>query len=263
MRSHAHIKGHPIHPAIVMFPFATLWLAFLFHAGALLANRPQWGVFGGYLALIGIATALVAAVPGLIDYFGVVPPHSSAKTRATFHMLANLAAVALFIVAVVMRRNTDPADPLLLALVVEGVAVGLLSVAGWMGGTLVTRNQIGVDHRYANAGEWQEERPAAVRGEPVVIGHSGELEINQMKLVKVNGKRVVLARTADGYVAFDDRCPHRGGSLADGAMVCGVVQCPWHGSQFAAKDGEVKAGPAKKGIESYPIEVRGNKILLT
>jgi nitrite reductase/ring-hydroxylating ferredoxin subunit len=42
----------------------------------------------------------------------------------------------------------------------------------------------------------------------------------------------VLARTEEGYVAFDDRCTHKGGSLAAGVMVWGTVQCLWHGSQF-------------------------------
>lgn len=263
MRSSAHFKGHPIHPAIVMFPFATLWLAFLFHAAAAVTNRADWGVFGNYLALIGIGTALVAAVPGFIDYLRAVPPKSSGKTRATTHMLLNLTAVALFVIAVLMRRDVPPAESSILPVVVEGIAVGMLSVGGWLGGTLVTRNQIGVDHRYANAGRWQETSVTTPRGEPAVIGESGELEVNQMKLVRVNGKRIVLARTSDGYVAFDDRCPHRGGSLADGAMICGVVQCPWHGSQFAARDGEVKAGPAKKGIATHAVEVKNGKVYLT
>jgi nitrite reductase/ring-hydroxylating ferredoxin subunit/uncharacterized membrane protein len=260
MRSKASFKGHPIHPAFVMFPFASLWLAFLFHAGAAVKSQPEWHTLGGYLALIGIGTALLAAVPGFIDYLTVVPPRSTGKARATKHMIANLSAVGLFVAAVLLRREAEPTEPQTLALALEGVAVGLLSVAGWMGGTLVTRNQIGVDHRYANAGQWQEERVSTSRGEPAVI--AGELEVNQMKLVIVNGRRIVLARTADGYFAFDDACSHRGASLADGVLICGTVQCPWHGSQFAVKDGEVKAGPAKKGIKTYSLEVKGGKILL-
>jgi nitrite reductase/ring-hydroxylating ferredoxin subunit len=78
----------------------------------------------------------------------------------------------------------------------------------------------------------------------------------------VAGKRIVLGRTADGYVAFDDRCTHRGGSLAGGTMICGTVQCPWHGSQFDSHSGAVKAGPATKGIETYQISERNNKIFL-
>ena len=38
----------------------------------------------------------------------------------------------------------------------EAAGLGLMTYGGWMGGTLVYRNQIGVDHRYARAGKWKE-----------------------------------------------------------------------------------------------------------
>jgi nitrite reductase/ring-hydroxylating ferredoxin subunit len=71
--------------------------------------------------------------------------------------------------------------------------------------------------------------------------------------VHVDGKRVAVGRTGKGYVAFQDRCTHRGGPLSDGVLMCGTVQCPWHGSQFDAHTGEVKAGPAEKDIETYDV----------
>jgi nitrite reductase/ring-hydroxylating ferredoxin subunit len=83
-----------------------------------------------------------------------------------------------------------------------------------------------------------------------------------MKLLRVGDKRIVLARSAKGYVAFDDRCTHRGGSLAGGTMICGTVQCPWHGSQFDVETGAVKAGPADQGIAAYVVEQRGDEIVL-
>jgi nitrite reductase/ring-hydroxylating ferredoxin subunit len=83
-----------------------------------------------------------------------------------------------------------------------------------------------------------------------------------MKLVHVRGKRIVLGKTENGYVAFDDHCTHRGGSLAGGAMICGTVQCPWHGSQFDVATGAVKAGPAKEKINTYTVNEVGGKIML-
>jgi nitrite reductase/ring-hydroxylating ferredoxin subunit len=131
-----------------------------------------------------------------------------------------------------------------------------------MGGTLVYRNQIGVDHRYANAGKWSEVKVRGARGGTVVGARADELQLNQMKLLRVDGQRIVLARTESGYTAFDDRCPHRGASLADGVMICGVVQCPWHGSQFDSHNGAVRAGPAMHGISTYPVEDNGRELLV-
>ena len=129
-----------------------------------------------------------------------------------------------------------------------------------MGGTLAFRNQIGVDHRYARAGKWAEESVSSGADGTAILAHSGELEIDQMKLVHVNGRRIVLGRTAEGYVAFNDRCSHRGGSLAGGTMMCGRVQCPWHGSQFDVASGAVKAGPAEEAIETFRVEKKGDRL---
>jgi uncharacterized membrane protein len=93
MRSRASIRGHPIHPALIVFPFAFLVGALAFDAAGVVMDRPAFWTTGAYLALAGVGAALLAAIPGFIDYFFTVPPRSSAKVRATKHMLLNLSAV--------------------------------------------------------------------------------------------------------------------------------------------------------------------------
>ncbi len=261
MRSAASIRGHPIHPALIPFPVAFLIGAFVANLAGVATATPALWTTGWYLSLAGIITALAAAVPGLIDYFFTVPPKSSAKTRATLHMLAMLSAVALFALALIIRGGIQQ-PPQTLQLLLEGTALVFLSSGAWMGGTLAFRNQIGVDHRYANAGKWSELRVQDEKGSPVMVAREGELRVNQMKLVRVGNKRVVLARTEDGYAAFDDRCTHRGGSLADGTLACGTVQCPWHGSQFDAHTGKATAGPATRRIAIYGVTVHEGNIWL-
>ena len=261
MKSKAVLLGHPLHPMLIPFPFAFLIGAFVFDAAGWLRGAPAWWTTGAHLSLAGIVTALVAAVPGLIDYVYTVPPQSSAKTRATKHMLANLSAVALVAVAWSIRGGTDT-RPDIAVLALEGVGLLLLGAGGYMGGTLVSRNLIGVEHRYARAGRWRDEAVEARPNQSVVVATRDELEVDQMKLLRVGDKRIALARTVKGYVAFDDRCTHRGGSLAGGVMVCGIVQCLWHGSQFDASTGEVKAGPAKTAIRRYQVKEEANEIKL-
>jgi nitrite reductase/ring-hydroxylating ferredoxin subunit len=203
----------------------------------------------------GLAAGLIAAVPGLIDYLGSVPPRSSAKERATKHALINVGSLALFAMSWLADRKRNRALPLAF----ETVGAATLCVGGWMGGTLAYRNQIGVDHRYANAGKWREEHVDADDTsalEPLAHG----LEVNQMKLVHAGGERVAIGRTGKGYVAFQDRCTHKGGPLSDGVMMCGTVQCPWHGSQFDVQTGQVKAGPAEVNIETYDVHDGKRKI---
>jgi nitrite reductase/ring-hydroxylating ferredoxin subunit/uncharacterized membrane protein len=261
LKSKAVLLGHPLHPMLIPFPFAFLIGTFVFDTIGWILDAPSLWTTGAYLGLAGIATAILAAAPGLVDYFYTVPPKSSAKARATKHMVANLSAVVLFAAAWWMRGAAD-VRPAISQLALEALALAALGAGGYMGGSLVTRNLIGVDHRYARAGKWQESRVDARPNVPVVVAKRDELEIDQMKLLHVGEQRIVLARTDNGYVAFDDRCTHRGGSLAGGVMICGTVQCLWHGSQFDVSSGRVKAGPAETDIRVYRVDEDGNDVKL-
>ncbi|HEV8150768.1 MAG TPA: DUF2231 domain-containing protein [Gemmatimonadales bacterium] len=261
MRSRAHFRGWPIHPALVHFPLAFLIAAFCFDLlGKLATNSTLW-TLAAYLAPLGIATALLAAIPGFIDYFFTVPPNSSGKRRATRHLLANLSAVTLFALGWALRGHAA-SGPGLVVLSAEALGTGLLLYAAFQGGVLVSRNQIGIDHRYAEAGKWSEGRPRPGRDNGFLVASVGELQVDQMKLLHVEGRRIVLARTEEGYAAFDDHCTHRGGSLADGVVISGTVQCPWHGSQFDVRTGAVCNGPAKEPIGTYQVEVKGRRVVL-
>lgn len=250
MRSKVHIKSHPLHPILIAFPIAFFTGSFICHLAGWLLDEADLLKTAYYLNLGGICFAVLAAIPGLIDLVYTVPPKSSAKKRGVKHGLLNTTMLILFIIAFFIRKN-EGYNHIQLALI-ELAALVLMMIAGWLGGTLVYRNQIGVDHRYANAGKWKE---AFIKNETgrIRIADAGELKLNAMKLLHLKQKRIVLARTENGYVAFDDRCPHRGGSLADGTIACGVVQCPWHGSQFNVHSGSLEAGPAASGISTYQV----------
>jgi nitrite reductase/ring-hydroxylating ferredoxin subunit/uncharacterized membrane protein len=243
---------------LVSFPFAFLTGAFLFNAAARWLRRPDLGQTGGHLTAAGIGAGLMAAVPGAIDYFNSVPPRSSASERATKHAIANITALSLFGLSWALRRGHIATGATLTA---QAAGLGMISAGGWLGGTLVYRNQIGVDHRYANAGKWDEES-ARSSGSTLAVAGESDLQVNQMRLVHAGNARVVVARTEERYAAFDDRCTHKGGPLSDGALICGTVQCPWHGSQFDVNTGEVKCGPATKKIGTYRIEESNRQVLL-
>ena len=255
MRSKASIDGHPVHPALIPFPFAFLCGGFAFDLLGRVLERPAWWATGYHLVLAGLATAGLAAVPGFMDYARTVPPRSSSHTRATRHMVLVLGAAAAFVGAALLRRDAATL-PSLATLAVEGAGVLLLMAGGSLGGELVFRDQISIDTRFP-ADRVLTEAVALPDEAGLVVGAtSAELGVDQMKLLRVDGRRLVLARTATGYVAFDDACGHEGGALAGGTMICGTVQCPWHGSQFDTRTGCVKAGPATERLTVYPVEER-------
>jgi len=257
MRSKANLKGHPIHPMLVGFPIAFFIGTFIFDILGLMNSSESFWRTGKYLEISGIIAAAITAVPGIIDFTYTVPSESSGKSRAAKHGILNVSMLIIFIAAFIMRTNEF--STIIIGL--ETIGIILLSFAGWLGGTLVYRNQIGVDQRYAYAGKWKEAYFKQSEG-IIEVANADELNVNQMKLLHLGDKRVVLAKSETGYTAFSDRCTHRGGSLADGALICGTVQCPWHGSQFNTATGEVKAGPASDKISVYATSENAGKIFV-
>jgi nitrite reductase/ring-hydroxylating ferredoxin subunit/uncharacterized membrane protein len=219
---------------------------------------PELWNAGWYAAMAGVFGAVLAAIFGAIDLFSVVPPASSARNRGYKHAILNLAALGLF-VAIVAYRGSPEVMPNGTSLLLSAVGCALVGASGWLGGTLVYRNQIGVDHRYANAGK---QRVREIPRWDAAACRSEELSEGQMLLAEIGGSRVAIGRCSEGFVAFTDRCTHRGGPLSDGALVGCTVQCPWHGSQFDVNTGRVVNGPAEQRIEVYQAEVRNGEVFV-
>lgn len=260
MRSKARLSSHPIHPMLVSLPIG-LWIgSFVFDLFGRFRGNGALMAAGFYAVIAGCVGAVLAAVPGVIDLYGAVPPNSSARSRGYLHGGINVFALLLFIF-IAWRRGAADAIPDNLSLLLSFIGIAGIGVSGWLGGTLAYRNQIGVDRRYANA-KGLLERDIPDRGHPVA--NVGELALGQMMLAKVGSKgdRIALGKCADGVHAFQDRCTHKGGPLSDGALIDCKVQCPWHGSQFDIATGRVVAGPAERKIEVFEVEERKGEVYL-
>lgn len=140
MKSTAHIAGHPIHPMLIPFPLAFLSGAAAFDVLAAARQDDDLAATARQLGLAGLATAAVAAVPGLVDYFTIVRDEAPRRT-ATRHLAVNLGALGCFAAAAGVRRNRRPTGATI-ALELAGTA--LLVLGGWFGGKLSYHHQIGV-----------------------------------------------------------------------------------------------------------------------
>src|SRR5688500_9959969 len=94
MRSRASISTHPLHPILIPFPIAFLTGTIVFDLLAIFYEKEEFQTTACYLLVGGITMALVAAIPGFIDFLYTVPPNSSAKKRASTHAVLNLCMVA-------------------------------------------------------------------------------------------------------------------------------------------------------------------------
>lgn len=143
MKSTAHLNGHPIHPMLIPYPFALLSGALAFDLGAAMTGRRALAQTAQHMTSAGLGTALVAAVPGIVDYFGTVPPHSNARRSATVHALCNVSALVCFAFAASTRQDDGRLSGG--GMTLELIGTGLLSAGGWLGGQLVYHERIGVD----------------------------------------------------------------------------------------------------------------------
>ena len=138
-RSTAQIGGHPIHPMLVQFPIVcfilTLVCDVLYTQGHTeLATASTW------LLIVGLVMGALAAVAGLTDFLG---DKRIQGADAIKHMLANVTAVVLEVVNLVLRlKNPDSIGST--GVYISLVVVLILLYSGWMGGKLVYHHGIGV-----------------------------------------------------------------------------------------------------------------------
>lgn len=146
MRSVFSINGHPIHPALVSLPIGLFIWTFVADLAYLLTDRsPEWYDIAFWSGIAGVASALIAALPGFGDFIAVAR-HSSAKTTAVAHMLINVAVLGLYGTAALLMidRNADDGAALGATIALHGMGAALLGVSGFLGGVLVYRHHIGM-----------------------------------------------------------------------------------------------------------------------
>ena len=141
----ARIAGHPLHPLLVTLPIGSWVLALVCDVVYWRGGHAMWAYAATWLIVTGIATALIAALAGFIDFFG--DKRIRDLKRAWWHMLGNLAAVVISIFNAIVHSRDGAAAVLPLGIVLSGVVVLILLFTGWQGGELVFRHGVGVHPR--------------------------------------------------------------------------------------------------------------------
>ena len=92
-----------------------------------------------------------------------------------------------------------------------------------------------------------------------------ELPERRVKTITVGTKSMALVHYDGQYSAMDNRCPHQGGPLGEGAIEEGIggrcwLRCPWHGWDFDPLTGKPPGGHEDTGQELFPVEVRDDGV---
>ena len=91
MSSPASIKKHPLHPMLVGLPIGLWVFALVCDVMHVASGNAVWQTVATYCIGGGIVGAILAAAPGLIDYFSI--DEAEMKRIATLHLAVNSGAV--------------------------------------------------------------------------------------------------------------------------------------------------------------------------
>lgn len=119
--------------------------------------------------IAGVVTGVLAAIPGLIDYTSVIRSGTRAHKIATYHMLVNGSALALFVYSLVTRP--DFVNSSINSMLPAYFSLLLLVVGGWLGGTLVYEERIGVNDDLVEPSKGPDTRWKGAPGEYGIAAH--------------------------------------------------------------------------------------------
>jgi uncharacterized membrane protein len=143
-QSTAKIGGHPIHPMLIPFPIVCFVGAFVTDLVYSRNGNARWAEASMWLLGIGLVTAALAAAAGITDYLG--DDRIRRLGAALQHMIANVAAVVIELINLVLRLN-NPGFADSTGVYLSGVVVLILLYSGWLGGEMVYRHGVAVDDR--------------------------------------------------------------------------------------------------------------------
>lgn len=104
-----------------------------------------------------------------------------------------------------------------------------------------------------------------------------EVDVGRPTMVRIGKYSIGLYRTAEGFHALLNVCPHRGAPLCEG-VVCGttsltdkrefiyhreneIVRCSWHGWEFDIRSGASLVDPRVKA-RTFEVTVEGEDLFV-
>lgn len=94
-----------------------------------------------------------------------------------------------------------------------------------------------------------------------IVSGVNEIDVGAMKMAKVGERRVVVIRTASGFHALDNACPHQGYGLTTGSLDGELVTCQWHNWKFRVSDGSCVIG--QEDVACHQVRIDGDDVIVS
>lgn len=95
------------------------------------------------------------------------------------------------------------------------------------------------------------------------VARSRDIPLREGRAVKVGDRQIAIFNLGDRFLAADNRCPHRGGPLADGIVSGTAVVCPLHAWKFSLENGEgVNSASALSCVQTFRTKVENGVVVV-
>jgi nitrite reductase/ring-hydroxylating ferredoxin subunit/uncharacterized membrane protein len=240
---HGKWLGHPLHPVLTDVTIGAWLSAAILDIASVVMGSDEVEDAADVLTGIGTASGVATAVTGLTDYSRI---KRDAARHGLIHGLLNAAALTSYTVSSAARRAGNRK----LGLAASMTGLGIATLSAWIGGDMVYRFKVGVNHAQKPSGldEWRAVMP------------NDDLLEQQAQRVEVNGMAILLYRRYGAIYAIGAVCSHAGGPLDEGKFDEFCVECPWHQSVFDVRDGSVVHGPANVKQPEFETRIANEQI---
>lgn len=83
------------------------------------------------------------------------------------------------------------------------------------------------------------------------------IPLREGRSITVDDREIAIFRLGDKLFAIDNRCPHKGGPLAEGIVSGSKVVCPLHAWKIDLDSGNVAGQSGEEScVTTYPIRVQ-------
>ncbi|MFD2766979.1 DUF2231 domain-containing protein [Micromonospora eburnea] len=135
MESRLRVRGHPIQPMLVTYPFGLFVSAAVFDLADVAGGPAFLGEVGYWTAIAALVAAALTAVAGMVDLWDVRADRTL-RTAVACH-LVNAAMAALFLLTCLIRAQAPQRGATGVALATELLALAAGSVGVWLGARLM------------------------------------------------------------------------------------------------------------------------------
>jgi nitrite reductase/ring-hydroxylating ferredoxin subunit/uncharacterized membrane protein len=225
--------GHSIHAVLTDVPIGALTLVVIFD---ILDVRHAADITLAF----GILAMLGAAVAGMADYSDT---DDEPRMVATVHATLMVIALVIYVVSLAIRWTTPEFSDRLVPIVLSIVGYLIVAGAAWVGGEVVYGFGNMVNRhawRFGNKSSWAKLDLT-------------EIPENTPTAAKAGAQSLVVVRQGSTVQALHAVCAHAGGPLAEGRLVDGCIECPWHFSRFEMATGNRTQGPTTFDQPRYEV----------